>query len=377
MYRFADSIISVGWSYPTDSRTELLHGDALANAVKWRRATYKLLKMVAPQLLLGLTLNNDSWRRVRNLTPNGQQELGERWLHRTEPQEHVVDRLIYGYSQLVNIREVPIKDKLRTIWVPQPLLTEVLQAIRIRILAGCPVHQALHGYVRRRSIITCATVHQQDRYLLSFDLADAFETNLAQFGLCHLFETWRFRISGLREILRALIAPNQCFPQGFCTSPQLFNLAMTDMVSELDGWCRHFGWTLSVYSDNLFLSRDDLADYDVNKTIRTVKRLIEAFDWEVNDRKTTFTDRDRVGSLRLLGLVIKNGQICLSHERLRELRRQLWLVVDELRGGPSAEEVELLRERYLGLMQLPNQLYGTCDPPAILHPPLAALAELL
>lgn len=328
---------------------------------RWRRATYALLKRVDPGLVVNLTLSNDSWESTAGR---------QRWLHSRTFQPHVVDELLFGYRQLVQHVEVPIKDKLRLIWKPSALLQRVLESIRRRLLQGTSLPAVLHGYVRRHSILTCAAVHQTSRFLLAFDLADAFETRMAEYGIRQLCRQRSVKSGAVASTLRYLIAPNQCFPQGYCTSPLLFNLALTDLAIRLTTWCEQYHWRLSIYSDNIFLSCDELSD-DPLKTTRTVKRLIESYKWTVNDRKTRFTDREQHGALPLLGLVIRSGQIVCSHARLRSLRSQWWQIASQLAQSTPAE-VEQLQQRVTGQVQFLKQIYGE-RLPTLLRAPLRAI----
>src|SRR5207302_5884172 len=67
-----------------------------------------------------------------------------------------------------------IGDSVRLIESPKPRLKELQRRILSSILDRIPVHPAVHGFVRGRSIVTFAVPHAGKHALLRLDLQDFF-----------------------------------------------------------------------------------------------------------------------------------------------------------------------------------------------------------
>ena len=90
--------------------------------------------------------------------------------------------------------------KEREIWAPTAQLKEIQHWILYNILERLLVHEAAHGFVPGRSIVTNAAVHTNSRLIVKMDLQDFFPTITFRRikGL--------FRHAGYREQIATLLA---------------------------------------------------------------------------------------------------------------------------------------------------------------------------
>jgi hypothetical protein len=170
----------------------------------------------------------------------------------------------------------------RLLEAPKPRLKAIQRRILAEVLNPIRVHDAAHGFVPGRSVLTHAALHAGKALVVRFDL-EAFFTNVA---------TWRalsvFRAAGYpREVAAVLLglcttrtpepvlreapwpetpalAPQRFFlqrrladwhlPQGAPTSPALANLGAWELDLRLAAFATRRGLVYSRYADDLVFS---------------------------------------------------------------------------------------------------------------------------
>ncbi len=193
---------------------------------------------------------------------------------------------------------------------PKDRLKAIQRRILTEILTPIPVHDAAHGFVPGRSVLTHASQHAGHGVVLRFDL-EAFFTNVA---------TWRahgvFKAAGYSEevaavllglcttrtperVLREAPCPEALIsdrfflqrrladwhlPQGAPTSPVLANLAAWTLDLRLAGLARARELTYSRYADDLVFS--GAATSSVGAITEVVTRFARAEGFRVNAAKT-------------------------------------------------------------------------------------------
>jgi len=164
----------------------------------------------------------------------------------------------------------------RYISAPMPQLKSLQEWILRNILVRMPVHEAAHGFVHGRSIITNAQVHTNSEFILSMDLKDFFPS-LTFPRVKGIFRGMGY-IEGIATILALICteAPRQamkvkdpstneekwvhvamgprCLPQGSPASPMLTNLAALQLDRRLTGFAQKHGLRYTRYADDLTIS---------------------------------------------------------------------------------------------------------------------------
>jgi RNA-directed DNA polymerase len=245
---------------------------------------------------------------------------------------------------------------VRVIEVPKLRLKDAQRRILDDILARVPAHDAVHGFVSGRSIVTFAEPHANKQLVIRMDLADFFPSvdRARVEGL--------FRSFGYGDLVARLLAglctsrvPVSLFarsstegdqefwtkaklvygvphlPQGAPTSPALANLCAYQMDCRLAGLARSADAVYTRYAD-------DLAFSGGNEFVRAASRFVDHVaaialeeNFAVNHRKTRLQKqgvRQRLG-----GLVVnrKPGVRRADREVLEAI------LVNCLRGGPSEQ----------------------------------------
>jgi len=165
----------------------------------------------------------------------------------------------------------------RTICAPGPQLRFVQRAILDTILAKLPTHDAAHGFIKGRSIVTNAAVHQGARVIVKFDLHDFFPTIhvhrvmglFASFG--YGIEDGRFAIDDDSRAVAPVLARlcvyaanprdwgRAATPQGAPTSPAISNLVCRHLDARLEGLAAANHGKYTRYADDLTFSFQDEA----------------------------------------------------------------------------------------------------------------------
>lgn len=238
-----------------------------------------------------------------------------------------------------------------------------LKAVQRRILSGIldriPVHRAVHGFVRGRSIVTYAAPHVGQAALLRIDLKDFFPAFPAA-RVEALFRTLGYpepvadRLAGLCTNAMArrawgdrpadvdanewydarLTYATRHLPQGAATSPALANLMAYRLDCRLTGLARSTEAVYTRYADDLaFSGGPEFARAARRFSMHAAAIALEE-GFSVNHRKTRIM---RPGTQQRLAGVVVNETLSLPR---RELERLEAILTNCARSGPASQNRE-------------------------------------
>ena len=197
----------------------------------------------------------------------------------------------------------------RLLEAPKDRLKQVQRKILDEVLAPIPVHEAAHGFVPGRSVISHAKLHADQELVVRFDL-EAFFTNVAAARALHVFLaagypeqvatallglcTTRTPERMLREAPWVEELPSERFflqrrlaqphlPQGAPTSPALANLAAFTLDVRLSALAQARQLTYSRYADDLVFSGKRIA---VGPLLQQVSSIARSEGFRLNAEKT-------------------------------------------------------------------------------------------
>jgi retron-type reverse transcriptase len=191
----------------------------------------------------------------------------------------------------------------RLIEAPKPTIKAIQRKILDAILARIPVHDAAHGFIKRRSPLTGAQIHAAESVLITFDLKDFFpslayprvhglfrafgyphETARALAGLCTTTtpETIRAELAPSAQALHAVLH----LPQGAPTSPALANLLAWKLDRRLAGLAKAAGAHYTRYADDLAFSGDESFVRRLENFRHAVAKITTAEGFALNHAKT-------------------------------------------------------------------------------------------
>jgi RNA-directed DNA polymerase len=189
----------------------------------------------------------------------------------------------------------------RLLSAPHASMAAAQRWILDHILAKLAAHDAAHGFVPGRSILTNARPHVGSAVVLNCDLCDFFPSITAnrvigffrQIGYSPAVAT----IMGLlttecprRKVLFRgepwyVATGSRGLPQGACTSPALSNLISRRLDARLHGIARRLGWTYTRYADDITLSAKEPSER-IGYMLARVCHIAENEGFAVNEKKT-------------------------------------------------------------------------------------------
>jgi RNA-directed DNA polymerase len=245
---------------------------------------------------------------------------------------------------------------IRLIESPKPRLKELQRQILTFILNEIPLHSAVHGFRRGRSIKTFTAPHVGRRVVLRMDLENFFPS-ISGARVQTLFRTigypepiadllggictnaaprdvWSqpdYAVSPfhLRETRALYAGPH--LPQGAPTSPALANLCAYRMDCRLAGLAKSAGSAYTRYADDLAFSGDAIFERGVDRFSTHVAAILFEEGFAANHRKTRVMRQSARQSLT--GLVV-NQRVNIRRVDFDRLKATLTNCV---RLGPKSQ----------------------------------------
>ena len=272
---------------------------------------------------------------------------------------------------------------VRLIEMPKPRMKELQRRILAGILDAIPVHGAVHGFVKGRSIVSFAGPHAGRAVLLRLDLQDFFPGFPAA-RVQALFRTLGYpegvadRLGGIctnavpRDVwnvrpveiaaadwreARSLYARRH-LPQGAPTSPALANLMAYRLDCRLSGLARTAGAVYTRYADDLGFSGDEGFGRGVERFAAHVAAVALEEGFSVNHHKTRIM---RQGVRQQLAGVVVNEKVNLRRRDLEVLEATL---TNCGRVGPESQNRERLPDfrahlqGRVGFVEMVNEMQG-------------------
>lgn len=272
---------------------------------------------------------------------------------------------------------------VRLIEMPKPRTKELQRRILAGILEPIPVHPAVHGFVKGRSIVSFAAPHAGKPVVLRLDLQDFFPGFPAA-RVQAIFRTLGYpegvadRLGGIstnavprdvwnvrpleiaaaewREARTLYTHPH--LPQGAPTSPALANLMAYRLDCRLSGLARTAGAMYTRYADDLGFSGDEGFERGVERFAAHAAAIALEEGFSVNHHKTRIM---RQGVRQQLAGVVVNRKVNLRRCDLELLEATLTNCV---RVGPESQNRERVPDfrahlqGRIGFVEMVNETQG-------------------
>ncbi|MGH2627214.1 MAG: reverse transcriptase family protein [Anaerolineales bacterium] len=250
--------------------------------------------------------------------------------------EDLAGRLSYELHDLLALaargasfyREVHLRRSngtFRTIHSPREPIRGIQRWVLDNVLKAYRPHDAAHGFVRGRSIVSNASRHVGHGILVMMDIASFFPTipyRSVRKGLEKLGYPY-----SVASLLANLCTRAGFLPQGAPTSPALSNLVCERLDRRLAGLARSRGFSYTRYADDMAFSSNDRR---LVALIPLLRRIIEEEGFEVRAEKTRVA---RAGARRMVTGIVVNERPNLPRAQVRTLRAAVNRLV---RHGPAA-----------------------------------------
>lgn len=221
----------------------------------------------------------------------------------------------------------------RLISAPMPRLKDAQRWVLEQILEPVPLHDAAHGFVAGRSIVTNAAAHVGREVVVNLDLKDFFPTLtfprvrgvFQALGyspevatllglLCTEPEVAEVELDGRRWFVHR---SERFLPQGSPCSPAITNLVCRRLDQRLAGLAEKLGFTYTRYADDLTFSG---APDRVRTLLKAVDAIVTDEGFTVHPDKTRVMRRG--GCQEVTGLVV-NDRLGVPRRMMRRWRAVL------------------------------------------------------
>jgi hypothetical protein len=226
----------------------------------------------------------------------------------------------------------------RNIAAPMPILKRAQRAILDNILSKVPVHEAAHGFLAEKSVVTNSNPHKKKPALLiNMDLQDFFPSitferirgvfkSLGYSGhistllamLCSFSERIPIEVRG---VTKHVAVTRRILPQGSPASPMITNIICRRLDNRLEGLCKKFSYTYTRYADDMSFSTNEEIKDSVGKFCGIVNKIVKEEDFEIHLKKTRFLRPNNQQSVT--GIVINGDQIGVPKKWVKRVRASL------------------------------------------------------
>lgn len=224
----------------------------------------------------------------------------------------------------------------RHISAPMPRLKRAQYWVLDNILSKMPVHEAVHGFLPGRSILTNAAPHVGQDVVINLDLKDFFPSIgmrrvrgvFRQLGyssqvasllalVCTEAPTDEVQLDGQRYFVAR---GERVLPQGAPTSPMLTNLLCRRLDARLAASAAKLGFRYTRYADDLSFSAGPEHSRDTGKLLWRVKQIVASEGLTVHPDKQQVMRKHQ--QQHVTGIVV-NDKLSLDRDTLRRFRAVL------------------------------------------------------
>ncbi len=236
----------------------------------------------------------------------------------------------------------------RLISAPMPRLKALQYRVLEKFLEPVPVHDAAHGFVPGRSILTNASAHTGRDLVVNLDLKDFFpsvsfrrtkglfralgypEKIATILGLiCTEADTDEVELDGERYFLHR---SERRLPQGAPTSPAITNILCYRLDRRLQGVAQSLGYTYTRYADDLTFSVSGEPVTDLKRLLWRIRSVVQSEGFQLHPDKTRIMRRGR--QQEVTGLTVNDG-VSVPRRDLRNFRALLHRIEKDGLSGRS------------------------------------------
>jgi RNA-directed DNA polymerase len=202
----------------------------------------------------------------------------------------------------------------RVISVPTPLLRVVQSWLQRNVTRRLWSHDACHGFVRGRGIVSNARGHVGNNIIIKLDIRDFFGSVTRR----QVYRTFR-RVGYTRELAELMVdlcCLDGSLPQGAPTSPDLANFVAYRLDARLSGLAAHNDLTYTRYADDLTFSGAHIRP----RTRRAIEHIMRAEGFAPNDTKLRYASQ---GARQTVTGVVVNEKLNWPRTRRRWLRQEV------------------------------------------------------
>jgi RNA-directed DNA polymerase len=203
----------------------------------------------------------------------------------------------------------------RKLTAPYPSILMCQSWIYENILKTVTPHFCTHAYRQKKSIISNATPHLNQKAILKMDLEDFFPSIPINW-VVKFFSNLGYP-NNIAYYLASLCSLNGGLPQGAATSPALSNILLKHLDLRLLRLSKKYQLNYTRYADDLAFS----GSYIPHKLIAVITEVIADFGLVVNEKKTSLI----IGNKQkiITGLSVQGKDLALPRAARRLIKKDI------------------------------------------------------
>lgn len=208
---------------------------------------------------------------------------------------------------------------VRSIDAPKEDLKQLQRSIYQLLDLMFTPHDAAHGFIEERSVITNAAPHVSKDYVLNIDLKDFFPS-ITKERVINALQLEPFELNDyLVSTLAKLMTYKGILPQGAPSSPLVTNIIALPLDKQLKGFAAEQGITYSRYVDDITFSSDEYV-YDP-LLINEINSVISNNGFKLNWKK--FRLQKYYHRQEVTGIIV-NEKLNNQRQFIRKIRAMLY-----------------------------------------------------
>jgi RNA-directed DNA polymerase len=227
----------------------------------------------------------------------------------------------------------------RLISTPMPKLKQAQYWILENILNKLTLHDAAHGFVKKRSIVSNALPHVKAEVVINIDMKDFFPS-ISYPRVKGIFQSFGYS-EQLSTIFALLCTEAECdeieldgeryfassterhLPQGAPTSPALTNILCRKLDARLNGVSKKIGFVYTRYADDLTFSASGEAAGKVKTLMGFIKKIIREENLDIHPDKVRVL---RKGARKEVTGIVVNEKPSVDARELDRFRALLFQI---------------------------------------------------
>lgn len=299
-----------------------------------------------------------------------------------------IDEVVAKKETFISKFTIPKKDgSPRSVVAPIGELKYLQKMVYFRVLKRYACHNAAHGFVPKRGIVSNASLHVGANAVGKIDVEKFFDSisekhlknclfgnkNICRYcknyprmleGRCNpsLYKNKTQNFEYRCEEIKAIFIPEYCektgyqslfkriieictyngfTAQGFPTSPMLANIVMRGFDKVMTEHCQEQGIIYSRYADDLAFSSKTLSAKELWQKTRTKAiRMLWAFGFKANKEKTRY--RNNTTRLKVCGVVV-NTKLSVQKSILRLFRAKVHHAIVKFKTKTTKSRIRQLK----------------------------------
>lgn len=279
-------------------------------------------------------------------------------------------------SKLYTEFEIPKKNgEKRKILAPTIFMRSIQEKIKYELEKHYVPPGCVHGFIKKRSIITNADIHTRKNWVLNIDIKDFF-LMINPKRVYGLFRSKPFEFNEkIASIIANILTYKNSITQGSVTSPIISNMVCFRMDREFIRFCRSNNIAYSRYADDITFSSNDrkklkkIYNVKLNILSEAITDIIVKNGFEVNTKKVRcnfyFNHQEVTGIKTNDFRNIKKIQKYRIRSMLKSWEKfglndsaKFYMEKRDLDGGAN-KAMEMFKNELAGLISYSNMVLGT------------------